>query len=304
MKTTDDLVSIVIPVYNGSNYLKEAIDSAICQTYKNIEIIVVNDGSTDDGETESIALSYGDKIRYFKKQNGGCASALNYGISQMKGNWFSWLSHDDVYLPDKIESAIKKIKQHNLSTDVVLSCGTSVIDADGVIVRNEKSKRDELIDSNIMFSKFMNSGYSLNGCALLISKKTLDTVGEFFEDYTYIPDWTYWVRIALAGFSFFEYSDNLVKNRRHKKQVSVQKQHLLNVELDKFADFLLESYDLSAEKLKKIWVFCFRNNFVPERKRIEQMTNIPYTLYFSGCLKRFKLIIMDLMRKVYRLRYK
>lgn len=67
------LVSIVIPVYNGSNYLQEALDSAVAQTYKNLEIIVVNDGSTDD--TENIALSYGDKIRYFYKENGGTSTA-------------------------------------------------------------------------------------------------------------------------------------------------------------------------------------------------------------------------------------
>jgi glycosyltransferase involved in cell wall biosynthesis len=73
-------VSIIIPVYNGSNFLKEAIDSAIAQTYKNIEIIVINDGSSDNGATEKIAKSYGDKIRYFKKENGGVATALNLGI--------------------------------------------------------------------------------------------------------------------------------------------------------------------------------------------------------------------------------
>ena len=73
-------VSIIIPVYNGANYLRDAINSALNQTYKNIEIIVVNDGSNDNGRTDEIALSYGNKIKYIKKKNGGVASALNVGI--------------------------------------------------------------------------------------------------------------------------------------------------------------------------------------------------------------------------------
>ena len=77
------LVSIIIPVYNGSNFMREAIDSALAQTYPNIEILVVNDGSTDN--TREIALSYGDKIRYFEKENGGVATALNLAIREMKG---------------------------------------------------------------------------------------------------------------------------------------------------------------------------------------------------------------------------
>src|SRR5579862_6874144 len=97
------LVSIVIPVYNGANYLRAAINSALAQTYKNIEVIVVNDGSRDDGQTDAIAKEYGDRVRYFSKENGGCGSALNFGIANMRGDYFSWLSHDDTYLPRKIE---------------------------------------------------------------------------------------------------------------------------------------------------------------------------------------------------------
>ena len=82
--TDAPLVSIIIPVYNGSDYLKEAIESALAQTYSNIEILVVNDGSCDDGKTEEIALSYKDRIRYITKPNGGVSSALNLGIAQMK----------------------------------------------------------------------------------------------------------------------------------------------------------------------------------------------------------------------------
>ncbi|QQS65316.1 glycosyltransferase family 2 protein [Candidatus Saccharibacteria bacterium] len=103
-------VSIIIPVYNGSNFLKEAIDSALAQTYKNLEIIVVNDGSADQGKTEKIAMSYGSKIRYYKKVNGGVSTALNLGIKKMTGDYFSWLSHDDIYYPKKIENQVRFVE--------------------------------------------------------------------------------------------------------------------------------------------------------------------------------------------------
>ena len=106
------LVSIIIPVYNGDLYLKEAIQSCLNQTYSNIEIIVVNDGSTDGGKSAQIAKEFEGQIRYFEKENGGVSSALNYGISKMRGEWFSWLSHDDLYLPEKIEKQINAVQEY------------------------------------------------------------------------------------------------------------------------------------------------------------------------------------------------
>jgi glycosyltransferase involved in cell wall biosynthesis len=103
------LVSIITPVFNGEKYLREAVDSALSQTYQNTEIIIVNDGSTDS--TEEIILAYGNKVKYFKKKNGGVSTALNLAIRKSKGEYISWLSHDDVYLPKKIEDQIAEISQ-------------------------------------------------------------------------------------------------------------------------------------------------------------------------------------------------
>ena len=112
------LVSIIIPVYNGSNYMREAIDSALAQTYENFEVIVVNDGSTDGGKTERIALSYGNRIRYYHKENGGVATAMNFGIHEMKGEYFSWLSHDDIFYPDKIKIQMEAIRESGNPTTI------------------------------------------------------------------------------------------------------------------------------------------------------------------------------------------
>lgn len=105
------LASIVIPVYNGADYLKEAVDSALGQTYPNCEVIVVNDGSADGGRTERAALSYGDRIRYFSKENGKVSTALNLGLKNMRGEYFAWLSHDDVFYADKIEKQIQAMER-------------------------------------------------------------------------------------------------------------------------------------------------------------------------------------------------
>ncbi len=129
---SDIKVSIVIPVYNGSNYMREAIDSALAQTCENVEVIVVNDGSNDNGKTEEIALSYGNKIRYFHKENGGVASALNLGIRKMTGDWFAWLSHDDTFSKNRIEEDIKIIES---DPDIkIVFCKVALVDMSGKII--------------------------------------------------------------------------------------------------------------------------------------------------------------------------
>ena len=142
-------ISIVIPAYNASNYLAQAIDSALAQTYPNTEILVINDGSRDDGATETVALSYGEKIRYFSKENGGSSSALNMGIANMTGEWFSWLSHDDLYVPHKLEKQIQYINSLSIPTgDLskhIFFSSSELIDANGKIIRPFNASKAEKI---------------------------------------------------------------------------------------------------------------------------------------------------------------
>ena len=111
------LISIIIPVYNGSNYIDKALESCLKQTYENIEIIVVNDGSTDDGLTENTIKPFlaDHRVKYYLKPNGGTSSALNFGIKNSKGDFISWLSHDDLFSPDKIEKqVVHTLKNKNI----------------------------------------------------------------------------------------------------------------------------------------------------------------------------------------------
>lgn len=224
------LVSIVIPVYNGSNYLREAIDTALAQTYQNIEIIVVNDGSTDDGATEAIALSYGDRIRYFRKANGGSSSALNVGIANMRGEWFSWLSHDDLYLPEKIERQISALNSMDISRQErfkhVFFSDFMMIDADGNrIMKNDSAKADRISQKliNLPHNGYLIAEPTVNiyhGCSCLIPREVFDKVGCFDESLRLVNDLDLWFRIYAAGYCVHYIPEVLVKGRVHKAQVS------------------------------------------------------------------------------------
>ena len=183
-------VSIVIPVYNGSNYLRSAINGALNQTYQNIEVIVVDDGSNDNGKTKKIAESFGDKIRFFSKPNGGCGSALNLGIKNMHGELFSWLSHDDLYLPKKIERQVAKYLQQ-VNPDSIIFSG--YLSKDG----NNRRLGSSLPHRYLTPPQLDKPLYPLlrgliHGCTLLIPKSNFNKIGIFNESLRTTQDYDLW----------------------------------------------------------------------------------------------------------------
>lgn len=200
-------VSIIIPVYNGANYLAEAIDSALAQTYKNIEVIVVNDGSKDDGATEKIALSYGDRIVYICKENGGVSTALNLGIKAMTGDYFSWLSHDDLYYPEKIEKQVTLI---NRNKDIkVLFCNAEMIGPDGSILKSVNYGGPEKCRGGIYFFKTW-----IYACSLLVHKSCFDVIGMFDEKNRTTQDVEFTL-LLLYYFDVWHLQEILSKRRDH-----------------------------------------------------------------------------------------
>ncbi len=205
-------VSIIIPVYNGSNYLSEAIDSALAQTYANIEVIVINDGSNDHGKTRQIALSYGDKIRSFEKENGGVASALNFGVSVMTGEYFSWLSHDDLYFENKIEAQMNWYMNND---DVILYSDFELVDENGTYLQTIDLSESSYLD----FRVWITLKSSLNGCTLMIPRKCFGQCGLFDENLKTTQDYDLWFRMAEI-FRFERVPVVTVKSRQHDQQGS------------------------------------------------------------------------------------
>lgn len=208
-------ISIVIPVYNGADYLREAIDSALAQTYPNIEIVVVNDGSRDEGATERIALSYGNKIRYFSKENGSVASALNRAIAEMTGEYFSWLSHDDLYYPNKIETQVQALTGMDRAKTILYS--------DFAVFRGNQDMFQEIHLPHVQpeqFRYFLTIGNSLHGCTLLIPREAFATCGTFDEKLRTTQDYDLWFRLA-DKFRFVHIPEVLVKGRQHETQGTI-----------------------------------------------------------------------------------
>ena len=208
-------VSIIIPVFNGANFLRNAINSALKQTYSNIEIIVINDGSTDNGQTEQIARSYGTQIQYYDKKNGGCGSALNLGISKMTGSYFSWLSHDDDYFPDKIKHQIALLAKHK-NWDAIAYSGCEFIDENSHYLY---TLRPHHLAS---FGQLQQPLYSLfhgyiHGCSLLIPAKLFKQYGTFNETLLSTQDYDCWFRLFRQQELIYD-PKVLIRSRVHPMQ--------------------------------------------------------------------------------------
>lgn len=189
------LVSIVIPVFNGSNYLAEAINSALNQTYPKIEIIVVNDGSTDDGLTEQVAQRYCNKIRYFSKSNGGTSSALNVGIKNMHGEYFCWLSHDDMYDPEFVELQVATVASLSDKTTITMTDLRTIDEQYQIMCPDTQYKgyidqwpaREKSRLYPVIYMR-------LHGCQIMFHKEVFRRVGLFDEEMKVAQDFEFFGR--------------------------------------------------------------------------------------------------------------
>lgn len=219
------LVSIVIPCFNQGQYLSDAIQSCMDQTYKNIEIIVVNDGSSQADTTiiESIVGKFPLQIKYISQTNRGPASARNAGWRQAKGNFIQFLDADDVLLTSKIERCIQELINF---PDVAVAYTDYEIRAEDLSTKHSNQRPNWIMPQGQILEPLLNqvSCYFVPACAL-VRPQWLDRIKGFNEDFRGVEDWYLWVAIASYG-GLYRYIDEPLTWYRNTPN-SLSKQPLL-----------------------------------------------------------------------------
>lgn len=215
---SDPLVSIVIPTFNCP-YIASSIKSVLNQSYPRTEVIVVNDGSTK--YIEKIKPYFG-KIKYIEKENGGTGSALNMGIKLAQGEYFTWLSSDDLYESDKVSKQVAFMR--SVGSDVSYTACYHINEKNNIIKRNGLGFPDKT-----KFYKAMLKKNFINGCTVMIRKKVFDKVGIFNENLRCTQDYDMWCRI-LQYYDFHYLDKPLVRYRVHSKMGSKKLRNIIDQE--------------------------------------------------------------------------
>lgn len=208
------LISVIMPVYNGDDYFEFALASVLQQTWENFEIIVVDDGSSDPRRVERLCYSSGPKVKYFYQENTGVAGALQHGIRAMQGDIFTWLSHDDLFHPNKLKRQVEYFARLN-NPDAILFSDYNLIDEAGVKVGEIRAPRNELVEAP---QKAILNG-RVNGCTIFIPRHVLESSPGFDERWRYTQDYRLWNEL-LKSYDFFHQPEILVDYRIHASQGS------------------------------------------------------------------------------------
>ena len=243
-------VSIIIPVYNAEKYLSECIESALNQTYQEIEVIAINDGSTDN--SLKILEKYSDKIKIISKSNGGTASALNEGIRHMKGEWFKWLSADDSLYPNSVEELIFETKKLGNLKNCILYSNYDIVNSESKVIKQFiEPNYNEL--SLFDFNTILLDHYVGAVGTSLIHKSAFDKYGLFDETIGYAEDYELWLRYCVLHHCRLHFiPKTLYKYRIHETQLTQAKIGESLVKAEKIRQMILEKLKPNEQKKYKI----------------------------------------------------
>jgi len=211
MRRADPKVSVIIPSYNSAQFLPDAIESVLAQTYRNTEVIVVNDGSTDS--TRQVVNGYGNLITYIEQPNGGAANARNAGLSSSLGEYIAFLDADDIWLPHKLE---KQMATFSLYPDVALVY-SQMINFDEVS-HEESLPWPETVHSGKIFDELLVKSFILLS-SVVLKASVIKEVGGFDEDLITAEDTNLYLRIGRK-FEIAGQNEVLVRRRMHGGNLS------------------------------------------------------------------------------------
>ena len=206
---TDPVVSVILPVYNGENYLRYAIESVLNQTFHDFELIVVDDGSTD--ATPSIAGEYRTRLKHVRQQNTGVAGAFNHGITLAAGRYISWLSHDDVFLPNKLARQVEELDK--CSEPAAAYTDIQIIDGGGGV---STEYRLPAFDKGGSLREIITGGpLCMASYSIMYHRKCISEVGSYSLRWRYLQDAEMLARLA-SRFPLIHVADTLMQVREHQ----------------------------------------------------------------------------------------
>jgi glycosyltransferase involved in cell wall biosynthesis len=228
---TSPLVSVIMPLYNAEDYLKEAVDGILAQSYSNFELIILNDGSSD--RSEEICLSYKDRrIHYHFHKNMGLAGTLNKGLELCKGIYIARQDQDDIAHKDRFDKQVNYLEAH----PSVLLLGTRAkvfSDTNDFIKLHDHATQPAVLKFDLLFDNpFVHS-------TIMFRKKDSDTIGGYNTDRSYFEDYELWSRFAQKGdvanlpdvlLDYRHHDKGLSKSTNYFKDDAVFSQSLLNIE--------------------------------------------------------------------------
>lgn len=254
------MISIVLPTYNGEHYLRESIDSIIQQTIRDWELIIVDDCSTDN--TFDIVENYAridSRIHVIHNRiNQKLPGSLNIGFRHAKGEYLTWTSDDNRYLP----TALERMYQVLRNSDVEMVCaGMYLIDADGKVT-----------GEGLLYDESKMLLYNTVGACFMYTRKVLTEVGEYNSERFCIEDYEYWLRIYKT-FGHIEYiPERLYQYRLHDQNLTATRQKEIRLQrcilLEQNIDAILEQFQHSKMWLLRVYYF-----FIGEKYEINKFKN-------------------------------
>jgi len=201
-------ISVIIPTYNYARYLRQAIDSALAQTYAPLEVIVIDDGSTD--ETPQVLAEYGERIRTIRQINAGVGAARNSGVAAARGEYIALLDSDDLWLPRKLELQIARFEV-DPSLGLV-HCGSESFDNTGRTLSTSLDGMEGRVAEEML--RFDREVITAPGSRIVVPTRIAEEVGGFDAHLPPSDDWDFCYRVAVR-YPIGYVREVLVRYRQH-----------------------------------------------------------------------------------------